>query len=152
MPTFAMYCDEDLGGCGHKFEEFRWPREGEPDKCPECGCRNGKGLRQNFSANRPIGITKGEDHATTFGQQAEYNARRLGKEKMAEKFAKKPRKRNLEHLKGLPGMIIPEQPAEPAPLPWWRDGSVPGLQKMEQQLDLKQVRDTDKYIEEGKTT
>jgi len=34
--------------------------------------------------------------------------------------------------------------------PWWRSGEVKGLQKMDKPLDLKKVKDTKKYIEEGK--
>lgn len=142
MATMTMICDEELGGCGHKFEEFRWPSEGEPPLCPQCGCENGKGLRQNWMLNRPNGLCMGEDHATTFGQQSKYNEKR--RSKCEDGGPRKPRKRNVE---GMPGAKVIEPSTE---IPWWRDGSIQGVQKLDRPLDLRNVQNTERYIQTGK--
>lgn len=78
MPTFSLLCRQ----CNHAYEEFRWPSEGMPACCPSCQEPFGAGFDQNWMENRPIGRCGGEDRITTVGQQAEYNARRLGREQM----------------------------------------------------------------------
>lgn len=147
MPTYAMTCD-----CGHSYEEFRWFSEGEPEACPVCAEPNGEKFHQNWPVNRPGGWTYGEDHATTVGQQAQYNARRLGKEqveKKVEESRNRKRKAADSVWNQIPGARVVDPTDE---LPWYRDGSMPGLPKMERPLDLNQVRDVNKYIEEGVTT
>lgn len=83
MPTYSFICSS----CQNAYEEFRWASEGFPPCCPSCGEAYGEGFQQNWMENRPGGWTYGEDRATTFGQQAEINEKRAGKEqlqKMAE--------------------------------------------------------------------
>jgi putative FmdB family regulatory protein len=139
VPTYSMICDS----CNHQFEEYRFFSEGEPPACPQCGCENGKSFHQKWSDNRPGGWVYGEDHATTVGQQAQYNAKRAGKERlemMADEQNRRPTGWNKRLGKEAP---VPETP-------WWRDGSTEGLPKMEKPLDLKEVKNVENYIMEGK--
>lgn len=63
------------------------------------------------------------------GQQAELNAKKAGKERM----------QMLAEAGGGGGKEVP----------WWRDGSVEGLPRMDKPLNLDGVKDLQKYVEVG---
>lgn len=76
MPTYQYACD----GCDSAHEEVRSFTSDHPKKCPSCGAKYGAAFRQVYSGGAAP-IVYGEP--TTVGQQAELNAKRAGKEKMA---------------------------------------------------------------------
>lgn len=137
MPTFCFLCR----ACGDNYEEFRWPSEGLPTRCPSCAEPYGQGFEQDWMRNRPGGWTYGEDRATTLGQQVEYNNRRLGREKVDELFQdRRPPSRWHEKLGTKPVEGTKE-------LPWWRDGTIGP--RMEKPLDVSKVSNIERYIETG---
>ncbi len=85
-----------------------------------------------------MGLCKGEDRITTFGQQSEYNYKKLGKEQAA--------KMKEEHHTASK-KIKPD-----SEIPWWRDGSIPGTKRLEKPLDVRKIKDTEKYIMTGETS
>lgn len=130
MPSYSFICENKK--CGHTEETFLWISELDDylKCCPKCGSKK---WRQNYSENtNVIGWTYGEDRATTLGQQAIYNAKRVGKEQI-EKSEEKYRKlkKAKEHI------------------PFWRDGSIEHTKKMEKPLDITTVRDLQKYVNTG---
>jgi putative FmdB family regulatory protein len=133
VPTYAYACD----ACGARYERFQ-AMSAPHGPCEACGAAFGaNGARQDFSAHRPLGLCKG--NPTTFGQQAELNARRVGKERMAQmaeeaKIANRPFERKLGD-----GQRRLERAEGPTPF-WDADDGV----------DVTKVRDTKKYIEEGR--
>lgn len=109
--------------CGRGHEEVRSIHKAGPEACPACSSAN---FRQVFGA--PTVWAYG--NPTTVGQQAELNARRAGKEQTEKMFAG----------------ARPERP----PPPWYRDGSVPGVPKLDKPLDLSTVRDVNDYVLNGR--
>src|SRR5579885_2787067 len=121
-----------------------------PKKCPSCGCRFGKKFHQVLSGGNVIGRVYGEDRARTVGQQAEINAKRLGKEQLQLLAEAQKQKTPWTGPTPKKGVKPKEGAAEAKPqTPWWRDGSVPGLPKLDKPLKLIKIKDTKKYIEEG---
>lgn len=150
MPTFAFICR----GCGNSYEEFRWPSEGMPEHCPFCLTPFGDEFNQNWMVNRPGGLCKGEDRITTFGQQSEYNRRRLGKELCAKMEAEEMAKRRGCHIKLPEGASLPSREPDDGDdggggLPWYRSGDIPRVKKEEKPLKLKEVKDVEKYVMTG---
>lgn len=140
MPTYEYHCDK----CEHHFEEFKGLTEPHPAKCPSCKVKYGDKFHQVYHAG--IAIVYG--NPTTFGQQAEINERRLGKEQMAIKAEMAlPENRKAKSLKMPKGAKRINKAG--AKLPWWRSGDVPKLSKMAKPLDLKNVPNVQKYIESG---
>lgn len=140
MPTYEYACQN----CHEQFEETRSIHEKGPDKCPICGTLYGQGFDQNYSGYNQISLVYGSP--TTIGQQAELNAKRLGKEQM-QLLVEKEKARKFGGK--LPqGASLPKEEAE---TPWFRSGEVPGLPKRDK-LDLAKIKNTEKFIETGETT
>jgi putative FmdB family regulatory protein len=89
LPTYSYKCEK----CNNEHEFYQGYSEALPTKCPKCGVKEPE-YHQNYQLNKPHGWTYGEDHITTAGQQGEFNIKRLGKEKWAEK------KRQFKDFKG----------------------------------------------------
>jgi hypothetical protein len=80
---------------------------------------------------------------TTFGQQAEINTRRLGKEKLEEMLAPQ-RGESVWEKHGVGRRVEVDDK-----IPFFRDGSIPGTKRMEKPLDLKEVKNVENYIMTG---
>ena len=130
MSWYNMKCDQ----CGYAKEEKRSITVGPRKKCPKC-----KAVEPVFHQiyEAPIVIDR---VIRTVGQQAEYNARKMGKEKVAEKTEQL--KRGYNRRKGnLPaGAKRVETPTEN---PFWREGNGG------KPLDLKKIKNVKKYIMSG---
>lgn len=146
MPTREYVCER----CNGNFEEFFSSISADhPAKCPDCGEAYGEVFRQVYHGG--IGLVKGEPK--TFGQQAESNAKRLGKEGMRKL---KEEDRTRYHSGGFTGELpqggsAAGRPSGKSASPWYRSGKIPGLQKMDKPLDLSKVKDTTKYVRTGET-
>ena len=125
MPTYTFQCD----ACGHIYEVFLWYSQQHPTDCPSC---EASAIRQIFGC----GVV-GSYPVTTFGQQAEENARREGRECLQNMIADK--KANG-----------PNAGQDPGEIPWYRSGEIEGTTKLEKPLDLTKVKDVQSYICEGK--
>ena len=134
MPSYDFACEH----CRHFWKDQWFSMSDQlPQVCPECGSTE-PDFHQVYGA--PLVVIKG--NPTTFGQQAEINARRVGKEQMAKMTEDaKVRKRKGRRALNLPGASRIEAPAGK---PWWRDSDKP--------LDLKKIKDPVKYIRTGATT
>jgi putative FmdB family regulatory protein len=142
MPTYSFACT-----CGKRYEEFRWFSEGMPGKCPACPRKYGKGFGQDYSQNRPLGLAYG--NPTTVGQQSEINMKKTGTE-LEHKLAVKEKKKRAGFAGKLPqGAKVQERPEKSPPPPWWRDGSVAGTQRLDAPLNLKEVKNLEKYVQTG---
>lgn len=125
MPSYAYICD----ACGEAHEDFHAMSEPHPAFCPHCQEPFGELFRQQFAGIVPNVWAYG--NPTTFGQQAEINARRVGKEQMQqmeEKYNPKPKKEDI---------------------PWYRNGSC-GTPVLEKPINLNKITDINRYIETGK--
>lgn len=140
MPTYGYCCDV----CGHAAEEFRKLSDGHPPRCPRCGAAWGDGWRQDLTGLCGATIAYGEP--TTFGQQAELNARRLGREQL--RMLEERHAQRAPWQGPVPRGASPV-PAQPEP-PWFRSGDVPGLERMSAPLDLASVRNVEEYVMTGK--
>jgi hypothetical protein len=76
----------------------------QPSSCPSCGTIYGDGFEQDYSLSNFTCVVYG--NPTTFGQQAELNAKRLGKEQMQliqdknnKRLEEKPL--NLKNIKSI---------------------------------------------------
>lgn len=140
MPFYCWTCDN----CSYEAETYLDFSDELPKTCPECGADEAGGFGQDYSRSNPVGIVYGFENCKTFGQVSEYNHKRLGKE-LSQKMQEgaRPRRSGMAKKLGL------EQPELQAETPWWRDGSVPGLKKMDRPLDLARVTDQDRYIRTG---
>jgi hypothetical protein len=115
-----------------------------PATCPKCGAVE-PDFHQVFDGGNVVGLVKGQPK--TFGQQAELNAKRMGKEQM-QLMAQADKDRLSRASSKLPGkrIDVPESPVTP----WFRDGSIEGTERLEKPLNLSSVKDTEKYIQTGK--
>jgi len=140
MPTYSYHCD----ACGRDYEEFRLMYQKGPEVCPHCGAGKPR-FGQAFHGAKVIGLVKGEPK--TFGQAAEQNAKRLGKERM--QMMEEAEKERVSRFTGKlpPGAKPITATGETPP---WRDGSF-GNKPLEKPLDLGRVKDVKKYIETGET-
>jgi hypothetical protein len=112
-----------------------------PERCPNCGIEDETVFHQVYSGENFVFC---HQEPTTFGQQAEANAKRVGKEQM-EKMAEEYKEANHKaKMQNLPAGAKPMKDKYKAEKPWWRDTDQP--------LDVSKIRDTKKYILEGKTT
>lgn len=133
MPTYEYRCQD----CSHQYEVFKKTiTRRHPRKCPECNSKN-----FGTYLGTPIGRVKGEPK--TFGQQAELNEKRLGKELM-----QKMREEDQARMKGgwtgpqIPGAKRVEKSKE---IPFYRQG----LEDPTKPLDITKVKDIPHYIETG---
>jgi hypothetical protein len=116
----------------------------QPKACPGCGEAYGRGFNQDYSQSRVIGVVYGDPK--TFGQQAELNAKRTGKERMQQMAEEDARR-----LSGYTGPLPPGASINTTgtgETPPWRDGSM-GLAPLEKPLDLTKVKDVNKYVRTG---
>jgi putative FmdB family regulatory protein len=140
MPTYEYECDK----CSHHHEEFRGLSEPHPTKCPGCSEAYGDAYHQVYHPG--IAIVYGQP--TTVGQQAEINAKRVGKERLQEIAAEENAKRGFTGKMPKNGKLVKQKGATP----WWRQGKVAGLAPMDKPLDLKKVANVQKYVETGETS
>ncbi len=117
-----------------------------PPACPHCGEPHGERFRQDFRGSQAVCIAYG--NPTTVGQQAELNARRLGKEQL-ERMAEEDRARVSGWKGPMPAGARPNVTGT-GERPWFRDNGVAGLQPLDRPLDLRQVSNVQRYIETGK--
>lgn len=142
MPTYEYACDN----CSHGYEEFRSISKPHPKKCPKCKQPYGDKFRQVYGtpnfimANQP----------TTVGQQAEINAKRMGKERMQMmQDAAKQRKSKFKGKLPAGAKINTTGSDEP---PWFRSGVIKGTEKLAKPLDVSKIKDTEKFIRTGEKT
>ena len=139
MPVYEFVCET----CRLNGELEQSITEPLPDTCPDCGENDPEKWHQVYDGNIFI-FCKGEP--TTVGQQAEINARRVGKEQMAKmieesKVANHKGKRAFK----MPRGGTPTTERYEAKRPWWRPDS-------DQPLDVSKIKDKKKFVLEGKTT
>lgn len=138
MPCYQMICEV----CGYNKTDYRNIQVGPRKKCPQCKASS-PSFHQVYSA--PVLIVR--DSPTTFGQMAEINAKRFGKEqmeKLREEHSKPKKKKKLKLPKGAKRAKILDE------IPWFRAGGIPGVPKEPKPIDLKKIPDVEKYINEGK--
>ncbi len=143
MPSYSYICD----ACGGAHDDFHAMSAPHPERCPSCGTPFGAMFRQNFQGVGAIVVIR--DSPTTFGQQAEINARRVGKEQL-QLMSEQDGARTGTFTGRLPQGAKVNTTGTGA-RPWFRDG-VAGLPVLDKPLDLKQVRDAKKYVETGETS
>lgn len=136
MPFYDYHCTL----CDHRFERYGSVKSPHPKKCPACGKQ--KGFYQVLGA--VIGVHGGEP--TCVGQVAERNTKKLSSEQYE---AIMNEGRDTPYKGPLPKGATLGPKKKKGKTPWWRDGSIPGLKKMDEPLDLKKVKDINKYIEHG---
>lgn len=101
----------------------------------------GKGFNQVFGV--PNAVVRG--NPKTFGQAAEENARRVGREQL-ELMAEEDKARVSTFKGKLPkGASLNKTQAKTPP---WRDGSL-GIPAMDKPLDVAKVKNVKRYIETG---
>lgn len=142
MPTYVYVCER----CGNQIEEVRSIHKPHRSRCPDCGAKDPT-FHQDFTQHRVNVVGS----PTTVGQQMERNEKRFGKELMQKKVEAtiSRRKRTGRGLKLPEGARVID--ASDAPIPWYRDGSVPGTKKLEKPLNINKMSDTqkEKYIHTG---
>jgi putative FmdB family regulatory protein len=138
MPTYTFFCSS----CHHTYDEFLGMTEARPSACPSCGKK--KGFGQQFT--EPNAIVRGQPK--TFGQAAEENAKRLGKEQM-QMMAEADQERitGSKWTGPVPKGGRPKGTVE-GDIPFWRDGSLGGP-KMEKPLNPRKIKNVKKYVETG---
>jgi putative FmdB family regulatory protein len=139
MPTYPYHCE----ACGKEFDEFRFMNEPAPEVCPYCGVRGR--LRQIFHGGEVVGMVRGYENAKTFGQVAELNAKRMGKEQL-DRMREEANQKSPFTGKLPDGARVNERKSEEVPI--WRDGSL-GNKPMSKPLDMKKVKNVEKYIHTG---
>lgn len=141
MPTYCYECEK----CGKPHEEICSMKAPQLAECPSCGEPNGEQFHRVFA----VGNIYIKGDPKTIGQQAELNAKRLGKEQR-QLIAEKARRKSQFTGKLPPGASINTTGTDEPP--WFRDGSVQGLPKMDKPLNLKKVKNKEKYIQTGDMT
>jgi putative FmdB family regulatory protein len=144
MPTYQYKCD----ACDVAYEDDHLMSEPHPTMCPACGEPYGERFGQDYANYNQIGIVKG--NPTTLGQQAELNAKRLGKEQMQKMV--EAEKQRISGWKGHRPKGSSVNTTGNGETPWFRAGEVPGLKKLDKPLNLKKIKDKKKYIATGETT
>ena len=140
MPNYLHRCET----CSYELEEFRYITDPIPQECSICG--SGPPLfHQVYHGANFMGFVRGEP--TTFGQQAELNAKRLGKEQLQLKAEAARAEMRGEYRGAVPEGAVVERPTED--LPWYRSGEVAGLPKMEAPLKLEKIKNPTDYIMTG---
>lgn len=131
MPIYAYQCDN----CNNRHEESRSIKEPHPKNCPHCGQKFDEStFYQDFSQHK-TSFTGME--ATTVGQQAERNSKKLGKELIQLKEEQKATKYHGWKGKLPDGAKIAKRPKKQEKLPFWRSGEIEGLPRREKCPDLK---------------
>lgn len=141
MSTYNYVCEK----CSYRCSQDRPIGTPHPKKCPKCKAKysdDGEGYHQDYANLNIISVVKGQP--TTVGQQMEINEKKRGRElseitlSQSEKGKKKitSKKRKVDT-------------AKEGETPWWRNGVIDDLPKMEKPLDLSKIKNVDKYIETG---
>lgn len=139
MPNYQFACEK----CGHGYTEFLFMYEDLPERCPECKAKP-PDFHQVYAGASPVGWVYG--NPTTVGQQAEANAKRLGREQI-QKIEEDYRNQSRTYTGKLPeGAEVITDTGETPP---WRDGSM-GLPKLDKPLNTKKLPDVKRYVESGK--
>ena len=137
MPTYNFVCET----CESQWELTQSINDQLPDTCPQCGGTEEDGVFHQIYSGENFCFCRQEP--TTVGQQAEINARRVGKEQielMAEKS--KPANHKGEFSRKFKGGTKTTERYK-ASRPWWRPHS-------DKPLDVKKLKDPTKYILTGK--
>lgn len=142
MPVYEFRCD----ACEHAYSEFLALTAERPKKCPACGDK--KSFGQVFSV--PNTIVRGQPK--TIGQAAEENAKRVGKEQMEMMFDPELPQNKKPAGKGRLPKGAKRVDTSKAETPWWRDGTVPGVPKLDKPLDVKKIKNVQKYIRTGEAS
>lgn len=135
MVTYEFCCE----GCGfHGLTEQRIT-DSLPVDCPDCGAY-GPTFHQVYGGDQ-FAFVKGEP--TTFAQQAERNAQRVGKEQM-QKMAEDAKEANHKGKRqfDLPRGATPTKEKYKPARPWWRP-------HQDQPLDVSKIKNPRKFIETG---
>jgi len=141
MPTYEYHCDT----CDTTHEESRSIHAPHPKKCPTCGQKAGEKFSQVFTNHNVVCLVYG--NPKTIGQQAEQNAKRVGKAKL-EEMAEKEKERVSKAKGKLPKGASRIARSDDDP-PWFRSGEVPGLPRSDKPLDMSTVKDVTKFVETG---
>lgn len=129
MPTYAVKCIS----CGFRFEHIKKMSEELKVSCPQCSSAN---TSQDFDGYSVILVNKLSPK--TAGQQSEYNRSQISKMMLNEEKARIKEEKEKD-------------------LPWFMNGSVKGVPKLSNPLDLEKIVDVknaeavQNYIEKGET-
>lgn len=141
MAEYEFRCDD----CEHGFVIHQSVFAKLPRSCPKCR------KRKNFST--VIGLTIGvRGEPRTVGSLAEKNTKKLCKEDYDAIMSHGKLDGLTPHtMKAIEkaGGTIKEKSGE---TPWYRNGSIPGLEKSDKPIDISRVKDISKFIETGKKT
>lgn len=144
MAEYTFHCSDcDEGFTIHQSMHAKLPRT-----CPTC-----RGT-ENFGTviQAPIG-TRGEPR--TVGSLAEKNTKKLCKEDYdrimaqgkSDTVSPAMRKRIEEN-----GGTVKKREMPTGNIPWYRNGSVAGTERLDKPLDLSKVKDIGTYVKTGKKT
>lgn len=139
MVTYEFVCEK----CRGHFELEQSITLPLPTACCDCGATE-PAFHQNYAETQPF-LTVQQD-PTTFGQQAERNAKRVGKEvvdMMAEEYDVSNRRAKQKLGLPVPNGAEPTRQRYKPKRPWWRDSDKP--------LDVSKVKDVKKFVLESKT-
>lgn len=142
MPEYEFKC----GDCQHCFSLAQSMKAPRPKSCPRCRCR------KNFGQviGLPIGV-RGEPR--TVGSLAEKNTKKLCKEEYDAVMMKGKIKGLSPQMKKrveAAGGTVVEPKKRSGELPWYRDGSIPGVERSEKPIDITKIKDVKKFIATGK--
>lgn len=140
MSTYNYVCEK----CNYRCSKERPIGTPHPKKCPKCKTKysdDGEGYHQDYSTLNVISVIMGQP--TTIGQQMEMNEKKRGRE-LSEITLRESEKNKKKVGKGR--KVDTKKEGE---TPWWRNGVIDDLPKMDKPLDLSKIKDTKKYIETG---
>lgn len=136
MPSYEYHCPH----CEHQFEQFsKTFRKRHPRTCPEC---KEKGL-EHLIGGKTIGRVKGQPK--TFGQQAEINEKRMGKEQMQLMKEADTARMKSGWTGPVPKGAKLVQKEVSKEIPFYREG----LPDPSKPLDVTKVKNLDKYVLTG---
>lgn len=140
MPTYNFICE----ACESPLIEFEQPMTIPlPTRCPFCNETNEDKFHQIYNGDNFV-FCRGEP--TTFGQQAERNAKRVGREQI-EAMVEQSKVANHKGKRAftLPSGGTPTNERYKATRPWWRPDS-------DKPLDITRIKDKNAFVLEGKTS
>lgn len=140
MAEYEFKC----GKCNHSFTLTQSMTSPRPKACPKCRARKDFGV----VIQAPIGL-RGEPR--TVGALAERNSTRLGKEALELKLNSNAPKLSqaMQNRVESMGGVVKDRKKPSGEIPWYRDGSVPGIERSDKPLDLSKIVDVDKFVNTG---
>lgn len=141
MPLYNYECSQ----CHFVCEDLQSIHDPPHTLCPSC---------QQETLQRVFGIpnVRVRGSAKTLGSLAEDNTYALiqehGKEKAGEILHENVYGKGGNRLKLPKGAKLMEPPKENK-IPWWRSGEIPGVPRLEKPLDLRTIKNKEKYVMTG---